>query len=454
MPVSADLVALLHAGPQPAGVLVERLGISRQTLSRLVAAAGREVIRFGSARATSYAARRTLAGSESWPIYRVGEDGRATGIAVLHAVAGGYLAELREENRFEFSEGLPWWLQDMRPQGFLGRAFAHQHANRLALPEILNLWSDDHALIALSALGEDTPGNLLVGDAALADYLAGTGRHAIPLAVRATRYPELAAAALAGEAPGSSAGGEQPKFTAVLDESGPLRAVLVKFSSAADNPVSRRWASLLVAEHHALEALRAAGVPASRSELIEANGQTFLQVDRFDRLPLPADGRPGQATRMGRRGVVSLAALDDALVGTADQAWPRITERLLALGRITPEAHRHAERLYAFGLLIGNTDMHRGNLGFLHTGHTLMPAPAYDMLPMHYAPRASGEMSHSAPELRFRSPPSLGIWQSMLPVAQAWADIAANDQRIDDSMRAAIHAQTDKLEALGTSLGA
>lgn len=452
MPTPLDLVTALGTGPLPASALAERLGVSRPTLSRLVAAAGDQVIRYGMARATTYAARRRLAGGTHWPIYRVGEDGRSASIAVLHTVAGGYLAELQEEERFEFSESLPWWLQDMRPQGFLGRAFAHRHASRLALPEPLGLWNDDHALIALSALGDDTPGNLLLGDAALADYLAGTGTPAIPLAERASRYPALAATALAGEAPGSSAGGEQPKFTAVIDDGRQAQAVLVKFSSAAGNPISRRWASLLVAEHHALEALRAAGVSASLSELIAANGQTFLQIARFDRLPLPADGRPGRATRMGRRGVVSLAALDDALVGAADQAWPYITERLLALGRITPEAHRHAERLYAFGLLIGNTDMHRGNLGFLHTGGMLQLAPAYDMLPMHYAPRASGEMNHTAPDIRFRSPPALGAWQSMLPVAQAWADIAANDTRIDDEMRSAIRAQANNLEKLAASL--
>jgi general secretion pathway protein E len=31
-------------------------------------------------------------------------------------------------------EGLPWWLIDMRPQGFLGRAYAHRHASSLGLP--------------------------------------------------------------------------------------------------------------------------------------------------------------------------------------------------------------------------------------------------------------------------------------------------------------------------------
>ncbi|MDQ8020852.1 MAG: type II toxin-antitoxin system HipA family toxin YjjJ [Moraxellaceae bacterium] len=445
-----DLLTLLANGPLLAGTVVERLGISRPTLSRLVATAGDRVIRYGTARATAYAARRSVAGLGAWPVYRIGEDGRAISIATLHAVAGGYLAELHEHGRAEFSEGLPWWLQDMRPQGFLGRAFAHQHARRLNLPDTLNLWNDDHALIAIAALGNDTPGNLLVGDMALADYLQTDDAPAITMSSRTLHYPAFATAALAGETPGSSAGGEQPKFTTELEVEGQRCAVLVKFSSAADNAISCRWASLLVAEHHAQRALHAGGLPTSPSTLFETGDQMFLQIERFDRLPSPAGG----AHHLGRRGMVSLAALDDAFVGKADQAWPVITASLVAQGRIAPEVHLLAERLYAFGLLIGNTDMHRGNLSFLHTGGILQLAPSYDMLPMHYAPRISGEMNDSAPEIRFRSPPSLEAWRDMLPLAQAWARSAAADTRIDHEMRTAIGIQVENLERFGASLGA
>lgn len=448
MPAIADLIATLSAGPLSGSELARRLSVSRATLSRLVAEAGSRVIRYGAARATTYAARRSLAGQSSWPLYRIGENARSQAIGMLHSVAGGYLAELSDEQRYEFSEALPWWLQDMRPQGFLGRAFAQRYASGLALPENLSLWNDDHALIAIAALGEDTPGNLLVGDAALSQHLRGESATAIALAERNRHYPALAAAALAGEAPGSSAGGEQPKFSALVEENGRRCAVLVKFSSAARNPISQRWASLLVAEHHALHTLHTAGYPASLSDVLQANGQTFLQIERFDRLPCLA----GSTSRMGRRGVVSLAALDDAFLGQAAQPWPTLSAQLSAQGRISPAAHQLAERLYAFGLLIGNTDMHRGNLGFLHTGGILELAPAYDMLPMHYAPRASGEMAGAAPELRVRTPPSLPAWQAMLPLAQAWATAASADARIEDDLRHAIATQADALARLADSL--
>src|SRR5690606_41232569 len=56
--------------------------------------------------------------------------------------------------------------------------------------------------------------------------------------------------------PGSSAGGEQPKFLArLLDGSGAERSVLVKFSAPMDQTPGRRWADLLACEWLALEIL-------------------------------------------------------------------------------------------------------------------------------------------------------------------------------------------------------
>jgi HipA-like C-terminal domain len=449
---TASLLAALSNGPLAAGELVARLGVSRPTLSRLVAAAGDAVVRYGAARATCYARSRTLAGLSQLPLHRVAEDGRVSSIGVLRPVAGGYLAELAEHGSIEFSESLPWWLQDMRPQGFLGRAFARQHATTLNLPETLALWNDDHALIALSALGEDTPGNLIVGDAALSRYLAGNDGPIIPRAERSTRYPALAAAAMAGDAAGSSAGGEQPKFSAVLDDGHTQRAVLVKFNGATINPISRRWASLLVAEHLALQSLRAAGLPASDSELIEAGGQTFLQLERFDRVPRSLTPEAPNRPRLGRRALISLAALDDAFVGRADQPWPAISASLGAQGRLSDATQRQIEQLYAFGLMIANSDMHRGNLSFLPAADgALQLAPAYDMLPMHFAPRASGEMSNTAPDLHYRSPPSLAIWQSVLPMVQRYWQAVLDDVRVDEGLRAGAEARLAELARLGVA---
>ncbi|MCX9155776.1 type II toxin-antitoxin system HipA family toxin YjjJ [Niveibacterium sp. 24ML] len=443
---ASNLITALSSGPRSASALCTRLGVSRPTLSRAVAAAGARVIRYGKARATAYALRRTVAGQTRFPIHRVEADARVSAVGWLEPVApSGYLVNFTEYGEAEHFEGLPWWLQDMRPQGFLGRAFARREAASLHLPADLREWGDDEVLAALATVGDDGVGNLLVGDAALARYLGKPQTEVVRGDERANRYPALAAAALAGELPGSSAGGEQPKFAAIVEEAGQRKPVLVKFSSAADNPVARRWASLLVAEHLALQTLAKFGLPASRSSLHHFGGQTFLEVERFDRMPATNAQHP----HLGRCGVVSLAALDAAFVGQAHRPWPVITAALAAQGRITPAAQQDAERLWAFGRLIGNTDMHAGNLAFLHAGSaTLELAPAYDMLPMALAPRASGEVPATLLAPLIVTPPALDAWRVALLAASAFWESVATDTRIDELVRNAAHAALAGLEAL------
>lgn len=52
-------------------------------------------------------------------------------------------------------------------------------------------------------------------------------------------------------------------------------------------------------------------------------------------------------------------------------------------GLIDADTHAQVSRLWWFGRLIANTDMHDGNLAFKPG---LKLAPVYDMLPMGYAP--------------------------------------------------------------------
>lgn len=63
---------------------------------------------------------------------------------------------------------------------------------------------------------------------------------------------------------------------------------------------------------------------------------------------------------------------------------------------ITAEAAQGAQLLYAFGKLIGNTDMHNGNVSFMSEhGRPYELAPAYDMLPMAFAPTAGGQLPNT-----------------------------------------------------------
>ncbi|MBD4887573.1 transcriptional regulator, partial [Xanthomonas citri pv. citri] len=63
---------------------------------------------------------------------------------------------------------LPWFIDDQRPQGFLGRNLAHRVAGPLRLPDNLALWSPRDNLVAMLSDGHDQLGDLLIGERALA----------------------------------------------------------------------------------------------------------------------------------------------------------------------------------------------------------------------------------------------------------------------------------------------
>jgi hypothetical protein len=67
--------------------------------------------------------------------------------------------------------GVPYPLGDMRPQGFLGRNFAHQFAAILQVEDAVNRWSEDDILHVLSVVGWDQPGNYILGEQALRRFL-------------------------------------------------------------------------------------------------------------------------------------------------------------------------------------------------------------------------------------------------------------------------------------------
>ena len=183
----------------------------------------------------------------------------------------------------------------------------------------------------------------------------------------ASDYPQLSEKALSVGETWSAAGGEQPKFCAY----GSKGHVIVKSAVNDDNTVAERWRDLLLAEHLALETLMEGGISAARSSIQDFGPQRFLEVERFDRVGT-----------FGRRALISLAALDGEFVGNAAALWPLITMEPARQKVITLQAHAEAVLLYAFGTLIGNVDMHAGNLSFLgDTGSPYELSPAYDMLP-------------------------------------------------------------------------
>jgi hypothetical protein len=405
----------LGQGPLTARQLVEKLEISQPSVSRALAALGDDIVRIGSGRSIQYALRDPR-GLGNIPIYRVAADGTLHGLGMLVPVRPDGFVMQEEGGLAKCSDSLPWWLLDMRPQGFLGRAYAERHAAALGLPPRLGEWSDTHMLRALLAHGHDVVGNLLLGDIARDRFIESPP----PVPVDPASYPALAEAAERGEIPGSSAGGEQPKFVAFAG-----RHVLVKFTSAEDNPVACRWRDLLLAEHLAAQVLSEAGIPSSRSRLMDIAGRRFLEVERFDRVGL-----------LGRRALHSLSSLEAEFVGDAGSPWPLLATRLAAQSAITAEAAADAAKLYAFGALIGNSDMHNGNLSFLSEhGRPYSLAPAYDMLPMAFAPRSGGVLPDSVSPVRLHSSVPPEIWRQALVLADEFVRRLHGDDRFSGAWK-------------------
>lgn len=397
----------LAAGPYSVRQLVEIMGVSQPTLSRALRELGEEVLPLRQGRVIHYLLRDRQRGLPEFPVYRVDGEGRLHRLGILMPVRPEGFVMRQEDGVLLHSDGLPWWLVDMRAQGFLGRAFAQNHAERLGLSPRLEEWSDSDHLRALLTWGTEAVGNLLLGERAREQFLAAPLPQPLPADCGAI-YAGLAQAAAAGEEPGSSAGGEQPKFTACVSTPDGSRHVLVKFSETTVGPVSERWRDLLLAEHLALSTLREAGIPAAASRVIDHDGQRFLEVERFDRLGL-----------LGRRAVWSLTALDAEFVGHGRPDWPGICRRLAELGEVVPEAAPAAALLWAFGTLIGNTDMHNGNLSFTSdAGRPYALAPAYDMLPMAFAPRSGGGLPDSIADPLLHAGIAHALWHQALALAQ------------------------------------
>lgn len=436
------LLALLRAQPNlPAAAVREALQLNRTGLMRMVRAADSQVLAFGRARRTRYAARRVLPNvAQPLPIFQVDTHGHYSQLARLHlAHPHGSVLQWDEDCPWPLDaqmqdgwfEGLPYFLQDLRPEGFLGRAFARAYARLLELPLDPKLWSDEHTLVAVSRFGPDWTGNTILGGPAFESFLEELQRPrpVLPEARIARDYARLADEAMAHGYPGSSAAGEFPKFTATRHAGDDVVKVLVKFSGSDDSPGSQRWSDLLVCEHLAARTLaQTPGLAAADTRILQAAGRTFLESTRFDRHGL-----------RGRSPVCSWAAINYTWFGLAEHSWVQGAAQLRERKLVAPHVAENVALLWHFGRLIANTDMHDGNLSFRPTridDRAMFDlAPAYDMLPMLYAPGRGVEL----PEVTFQPhlplPAEREAWARAAFAAERLWDAAANDDRISQAFR-------------------
>ena len=175
-------------------------------------------------------------------------------------------------------------------------------------------------------------------------------------------------------------------------------------------------------------------VEAATTAIHQMGGRTFLEVQRFD--------RPGN---FGRSPDCSWAALNHALAGMASKPWTLGAAVLRQNNLIDDDIERDIARVWHFEPLIGNTDMHDGNLAFLPG---LRHAPIHDMLPMMYAPIRGVELSERQFAPALPMPAEQTLWEQSARAALAFWKIAAVDERISVGFRRGCVVNVEQVSAL------
>lgn len=421
-----QIVQLLEqSGPVTSARLQQSLDLSQATISRLLGRAESRIIRIGRARASHYALTRNIFEvGTSIPIFEIDEKGRAVHLADIKGVAPDqyYIDStdthfwLQGEQGKGLYGGLPYFLDDMRPQGFLGRQIARRYSRQTGYPEDPRQWSESQIGRYLLQEGYDLPGNLILGEQALHSF---QNQPVVSVKNRADEYPEMAEAILIEGRPGSSAGGEHQKFTCYVENKG---HAIVKFSPAGESIDARRWKDLLISEHCALEALRRAGQLTVNSTIHEYNDRIYLEVERFDRLE-----------KNGRKPMLSLSAIDAEFTGTG-QGWSQVSQALYRLHLISDQDLKTIITMELFGHWIGNTDMHLGNLSFTVDKGIFKLLPVYDMLPMMYAPER-GEIIPRQLNIPVQPMRHQDAWQLTGQQALSYWETLVEEKKISNDFR-------------------
>jgi HipA-like C-terminal domain len=407
----AVMARLTQRGWAGSGELQVALGKSQATVSRVLAALAPRLLVLGAGRRTRYALPQPIGGRPAQqPLHWVHEDGRIEHWGTLSFIAGGRVHVAAQGVDLHGTGALPWLLAPLRGEGFIGRLQAQRLAP-LGLDRDPARWSLEHQLLA-ALHGGDAPGALVLGEPSFAP--------AAPEVDFDTLAHDVAALLPAG----SSAGGEQAKFLTRGTHDG--APILVKFSPPRGTPFGERWHDLLHAEALALEVLAAHGVPVAEARVQQTARRTYLVSTRFDRI--------GAA---GRRHAVPLWAAHEAFVAGPRQHWAATCDALAAQRRLPAEAAAQARALLHFGRLIGNTDMHFGNLSLFVTpadaprGRFTL-APVYDMLPMRWRP----DPATGALDLAPFTPEPIDLQSMARPVAAAFWERAVSQAALSAGFRA------------------
>lgn len=405
--------------------------LGQSAVSRQLKLLGSQVVKLPNGRNPKYALTRNAFGSDDKiPLFVVDTYGNNTIAAYIRPLRtrgffvelcpGGSPLLLGADGTGVFYD-LPYYLHDLRPQGFVGRQIARDLAERSAeFPPDPTRWKASHVGRYLMSNGEDLPGNFQFGEAG---FLRSRRP---PIAYKRENYPDIAKTVMAGELAGSSAGGEQPKFTVYSSERSAY--VIVKFSPAGSDPIARRWRDILITEFHASETLHSKSVPAAEVTLVESGDRLFLEAVRFDRI--------GQ---YGRSSMISMQMVDAEFVGDGAD-WPTVMRKLTEKKLVSPQHYYDSCFLWEFGYLINNTDMHLGNLSLGMNGNVFNILPSYDMCSMGFSPVRGEVKPYSfTPQTRHSKLNCLG-WseksqETVRSLAIEFWERVANDNRVSDELR-------------------
>ncbi len=415
----------LEKGPATSKEIQNHTGSSQPVIARKLKALGDDIVRLQDGRSPRYALTRNAFGADNkLALAMVDAYGNTVVAAHIRPLTpSGFYIEpatgmppvfLGEKGNGLYDD-LPYFLQDLSPQGFLGRQIAKNMASlQEDFPSDPRNWNTNHIGRYLISNGDDLPGNLKLGPNALSRI-----RHR-PESSNKEDYPSLADSVISGEIPGSSAGGEQPKFTTFCRSKS--AHVIVKFSPKGDNEISRRWRDILITEFHATKALHSFNFPAAETRLLELDDRLFLESQRFDR-----------SGEYGRMPLISLQAIDSEFTGIGD-SWLKVMNAL-AQKNLVSEQHVYDTIIYwGFGKLINNTDMHLGNLSYAVEGSVFRLLPVYDMCSMGFAPKAGGEVTPY--EFTAKVPHDFTVNPNVIKaIAHNFWERIANDSRISDELR-------------------
>jgi hypothetical protein len=403
------------------------LGKSQSAVSRLLITLDQEITRIGRARSTRYSIPRKIHGlNHEQPLYWTDSEGTARQIGTLMFLTGDLIHV--QTGTFETTtQGLPWYLSSWKLEGFLGRLQAQRLATQ-GLDGNPDHWDTEDVLYSALQIGNHT-GALEMGELSTTEQPPVLPPDAAMMDQTLDEIAEDVSRTLPS---GSSAGGEQPKFLALLtteqapSEHHQARPSLVKFSPPLGTPFGDRWSDLLHAESLAGQVLSDHGIASAHTRFRSTRHRAYLISERFDRVGA-----------RGRRHVIAIGSIHRGLLEDRYTHWGDTARALARIGRLQYEDMQRTQLVFHFGRLIGNSDMHGGNLSFFVAldkimGGPLDPTPIYDMLPMIWKPNpALGLETTYSPF----TPDERALGSTARPVALDFWDRLGQSQGVSHPMR-------------------